>query len=235
MMTFDMQYAIQHFGEILAAAPVTIWVTILSALLGIPFGGLLAIIRVKRIPVLNTIAGLFVSLIRSTPILVQLYVVCYGLPRLSAIIHQDPNLAANVTILPNLVALVTFTLYASAYFCEIFKAAYYTVDEGQREAIRSFDLPAWTALRRIVVPQASVNALPNLSNSVIDMLKNTSLLYNISVMDIMAQATITASTTFKYVEIYTDALIVYLLIAVVLFVLFAAGEQLLKRAVHTRA
>lgn len=234
-MTFDTQYAIDHFGEILAAAPVTIWVTLVSALLGVFVGGLLSAVRIKAIPVLNTIVGLFVSLIRSTPILVQLYVVCYGLPRISALIQHDPSVAANVTIYPNTVALVTFTLYASAYFCEIFKSAYYTVDEGQREAIRSFNLPPFMALLRIIVPQAALNAVPNLSNSTIDMLKNTSLLYTISVMDIMARATITASVTFKFVEIYTDALVVYLIIAVVMFAVFALIEQTLKRVVRTRA
>lgn len=234
-MTFDAQYAIDNFGQILAAAPVAIWVTLASAFLGLFGGLLLSVIRIRRIPVLNTLAGLLVSLIRSTPILVQLYVVCYGLPRIDALIHSDPKLAANVTIYPNTVALLTFTLYASAYFCEIFKSAYYTVDEGQREAIKAFNLPPVVALARIVVPQAAINAVPNLSNSTIDMLKNTSLLYTISVMDIMARATIIASESFKFIEIYADALIVYLIIAIVLFAIFAMVERVLKRCVPVRA
>ena len=234
-MTFDVQYAVDNFGQILAAAPVAIWVTLASAFLGL-FGGLvLCVIRIRRIPVLNTLVGLLISLIRSTPILVQLYVVCYGLPRLDALIHNDPQIAANVTIYPNTVALLTFTLYASAYFCEIFQSAYFTVDRGQREAIAAFNLPPVVALVRIVIPQAAINAVPNLSNSTIDMLKNTSLLYTISLMDIMARATIIASESFKFVEIYADALVVYLIIAVALFALFAVAERVLKRRVPVRA
>jgi ABC-type amino acid transport system permease subunit len=84
-----------------------------------------------------------------------------------------------------------------------------------------------------VIPQASLNAIPNLSNSVIDMLKNTSLLYTISVMDIMAKATIIASQSFKFIEIYTDALVVYLFIAIILFAVFAIIETIVKRMVHT--
>jgi L-cystine transport system permease protein len=233
-MTFDTDYALAHFGEIFSALPVVLWVTLLSALLGVFGGAVLAAIRINKIPVLNTIAGLLISLIRSTPILVQLYVVCYGLPRISALLQHNPEVAAKVTIFPNTVALVTFTLYASAYFCEIFRAAYFTVDEGQRDAIKAFNLNPFAALTRIVVPQAALNAIPNLSNSVIDMLKNTSLLYTISVMDIMAKATIVASQSFKYIEIYADALVVYLFIAIILFAVFAVGETVLKRAVRTR-
>lgn len=233
-MTFDTGYALAHFSEIFSALPVVLWVTLLSALLGVFGGTALAAIRINKIPVLNTIAGLLISLIRSTPILVQLYVVCYGLPRISALLQHNPEVAAKVTIFPNTVALVTFTLYASAYFCEIFKAAYFTVDEGQRDAIKAFNLNPFAALTRIVVPQAALNAIPNLSNSVIDMLKNTSLLYTISVMDIMAKATIVASQSFKYIEIYADALVVYLFIAVILFAVFAVVETVLKRTVHTR-
>lgn len=78
-MSFDSQYAFNHFYEILQAAPVAVLVTVVSAFLGL-FGGMLfCVVRLRRIPVLNTIVGLLVSLIRSTPILVQLYVVCYGM------------------------------------------------------------------------------------------------------------------------------------------------------------
>ena len=188
-------------------------VTVVSAFLGL-FGGMLfCVVRLRRIPVLNTIVGLLVSLIRSTPILV----------------HQNPKFVSNVTIYPNTVAIVTFTLYASAYFCEIFRSAYFTVGEGQRESIKSLNLPAVHAVSRIIIPQAAINAVPNISNSVIDMLKNTSLLYTISVMDIMARATIIGSESFKYSEVYADALIVYLGIAIILFVLFAMLERMLKR------
>ena len=192
-MSFDSQYAFNHFYEILQAAPVAVLVTVVSAFLGL-FGGMLfCVVRLRRIPVLNTIVGLLVSLIRST------------------------------------VAIVTFTLYASAYFCEIFRSAYFTVGEGQRESIKSLNLPAVHAVSRIIIPQAAINAVPNISNSVIDMLKNTSLLYTISVMDIMARATIIGSESLKNSEVYADALIVYLGIAIILFVLFAMLERMLKR------
>ena len=79
-MTFDMQYALEHFTDILQAAPVAIWVTVFSAFLGLLGGAIFCTIRLNSIPLLSTIIGLLVSLIRSTPILVQLYVVCYGMP-----------------------------------------------------------------------------------------------------------------------------------------------------------
>ena len=120
-MSFDSQYAFNHFYEILQAAPVAVLVTVVSAFLGL-FGGMLfCVVRLRRIPVLNTIVGLLVSLIRSTPILVQLYVVCYGMPRIVAFVHQNPKFVSNVTIYPNTVAIVTFTLYASALFLRDFQ------------------------------------------------------------------------------------------------------------------
>lgn len=231
---FDVSYAIESFGELLKGVPNTLYITCVSIILGLIVGLVLAAIRIKRVPVLNTIIGLFVSLIRSTPILVQLYVVCYGMPRIIAFVHQSPEMVSRVTIYPNTIAIITFTIYAAAFFSEIYKASYFSIEDGQVEAARSLNLPKMVTLLRIIVPQAVESAIPNISNSSLDVLKNTSLVYTISVMDIMAKAAVTASIGFKYIEVYTDALIIYLLLAVCFMAFFALIEKLLGRRAFCR-
>ncbi|MDO4619041.1 MAG: amino acid ABC transporter permease [Lachnospiraceae bacterium] len=226
---FDTAYAAECFRELLKGVPATINITILSVLLGLIVGYLFAFFRIKKVPLLRTIVSLLVSLIRSTPILVQLYVVSYGLPRIIAFVHSDPTLVSKVSIVPMRTAVITFTIYAAAYFSEIYRAAYYGIEDGQLEAARSLSLPEPVVLFRIIVPQAVGSVIPNLSNSVIDILKNTSLVYTISVMDIMAKAAVVASIRFKYIEVYVDALLIYLLLGIAFMLFFAVIEKILGK------
>ena len=132
---------------------------------------------------------------------------------------------SKVTILPNTTAIITFTIYAASYFGEIYRASFNSIEDGQLEAIQSFSLPRFASMIRIIVPQAAVSAVPNLANSSVDILKNTSLLYTISVMDIMANAAVTASISFRYLEVYTDALIIYLILCIFYMVFFWIIEK----------
>lgn len=222
---FNVQYAIDAFGELLKGVPATVFITTVSILLGLVLGLVFAWIRIRKIPVASQLIAALVSLIRSTPILVQLYVVCYGMPRIIAFIHQQPELVSKVTILPNTTAIITFTIYAASYFGEIYRASFNSIEDGQLEAIQSFSLPRFASMIRIIVPQAAVSAVPNLANSSVDILKNTSLLYTISVMDIMAKAAVTASIGFRYLEVYTDALIIYLLLCIFYMAFFWIIEK----------
>lgn len=105
------------------------------------------------------------------------------------------------------------------------KLEQYEVSLSRIARHESFSLPRFASMIRIIVPQAAVSAVPNLANSSVDILKNTSLLYTISVMDIMAKAAVTASIGFRYLEVYTDALIIYLILCIFYMVFFWIIEK----------
>ncbi len=190
---FDIEFARRSFWPLLRAAPVTIYISVLSILIGMAVGLVFCIIRVKKIPVLNTVVSLLDSLIRSTPILIQLYVVCYGIPRINAFVHGNPMLVSGVKTSPMTMAVITFTVYAACYMSDIYISAYHGISDGQIEAAQSFNIPAYRYIFRIIMPQGIPMALPNMSNMAVDLIKNTSLVYIISVMDIMAKGYILAA------------------------------------------
>lgn len=228
---FNFEFAKESFLDLARAAPVTIYISVISILLGLFIGLIFCLIRIKKVPVLSTFIGLLISLIRSTPILVQLYVICYGIPRLNAFIQGNPQLSTKVSIKPMTVALITFTIYAACYLAEIYRSAYYSVDDGQIDAAKALNIPGYIYLIRIIIPQTIIKVLPNMSNMTIDLIKNTSLVYTISVMDVMAMGTIIAAEGFNYLEVYVDILIIYLFIVFLFLGVFWLIEKILKKYV----
>lgn len=209
---FDMHFAIRAFPEILSAAPMTLFLSVISTLIGILFAALIAFLRIKKIPVLNELSVVFVSMIRGTPILVQLFVVYYGLPEFLSYL-QTKGFALSANGLPHLlIAIIAFTFNASAYLSEVFRSAYRSVDSGQMEAALSVGMNGFQALIRIIIPQALTAAIPNFSNVFIELLKDTSLAYNIEVVELMAKSNVVAALGLNYLEAYVDALIIYLVI-----------------------
>lgn len=229
-MTFDIQFALSVFPKILAGVPMTLFICIFSILIGLIIGLLIAICRINKIPILKNVAAVFVSFIRGTPIIVQLYVIFYGVPELLTYLHQSrgwnvsPNSISHIGI-----ALIAFTLNASAYLSENIRSALSSVDKGQIEAAYSVGMTGFQSLRRIVIPQALVVALPNFSNVFLEVIKDTSLAFYVMVVEIMASATIQASNGYKYLESYVDASIIYFIICYIFGKLFVILENKLKK------
>lgn len=210
---FSLDFFIVNFPVVLQAVPLTLGIALASVILSTLFGAILAVIKIKRIPVLYPIASIFMSFSRSVPNLAVLYFLYFAFPYFVGALRGDYSIALGANKLnPNLVAIITFTITFSVYFAEVFRSAYYSVDKGQFEAAWSIGLPTRTYLRRIIFPQATIQALPNYTSVVIDLIKDTSLVYTISVMDIMGKATFVAARGFHYIDAYLIAFVVYLII-----------------------
>jgi len=228
-MAFDIQFAIKTFPRILAAVPLTLFITIFSIMIGLIIGLFIAICRMNKIPVLKNIAAIYVSFIRGTPILVQLYVVFYGLPELLTYLHQTRGWNLSSNNIPHItIVLIAFTLNASAYLSENIRSALGSVDKGQFEAAYSVGMTNFQSLKRIIIPQALVVALPNFSNVFLEITKDTSLAFSVMVVEIMATATIEASSGYKYLETYVDASIIYFIICFLFAKLFVVLENRLS-------
>jgi His/Glu/Gln/Arg/opine family amino acid ABC transporter permease subunit len=214
---------------IIAYLPVTLLLTAIASFVGLVIGFAVAMVRFFRIPYATALCKFYISFIRGTPTLVQLLLVYYGLPLLLNTINAKFGTNLSVNAVPKLVfASVALSINAGAYMSEIIRSAIMSVDVGQMEACYSVNMSTALAMRRIILPQAFVVALPPLGNSFMSMLKETSLVFNISVVEIMAQSRLIASRSFRFFEVYIVVSVIYWICCIILERLLAHLETALR-------
>ena len=172
-----------------------------------------ALVQYAKVPVLTPLARFYIWIIRGTPLLVQLFVVFYGLPDVG--INLDPFPAA----------IIVFSINEGAYCAETMRAALESVPIGQIEAGYCVGLSYLQIMRRIVLPQALRTAFPPLSNSLISMVKDTSLASNITVMEMFMATQRIAARTYEMLPLYIELGLIYLLFSTVLTKLQRVGEK----------
>jgi His/Glu/Gln/Arg/opine family amino acid ABC transporter permease subunit len=161
--------------QLAKAAVTTVELTALAILFGLPLGLFIALLRLQRIKPLAWLASVYVEVLRGTPLLVQIFTVYYVLPATGIRLAQWPA------------ALLAFSLNSSAYIAEIFRAGIQSIDRGQMEAARSLGMPYGLAMRLIILPQAFRRVLPPLTNEGIALLKDTSLVSVIAMVELTRQ------------------------------------------------
>lgn len=214
----DIEFITENVPFILSALPTTLKIIVLSVIFASLLGAVLTYIRIKKLFILYPIAEVIVSFSRSVPVLVILYFFYYVFPFLGGGSQSTgiPGVTTMTrTVSADTVAIIGLTVAFCSYFSEVFRAAYYSVEQGQKEAVQSVNLPPFTAFRRIILPQAFINALPNYTNVVIDVIKDSSLVYGITVLDLMARANMAAARGFHFIEAYLVVLVVYIVLCLV--------------------
>ena len=185
----------------------TLLLAIVSVSLAVIPAMLLALMRLSRNKVVKTISGAYIAVFRSTPMLVQLSIIYFGLfgvisiPRVTILGFVDLS-----RFIPGVVALA---LNSSAYVAEIFRAGILAVDAGQMEAARSLGLSKWQGMKLVVLPQAIKNVLPALANEVVTMVKESSICSMLGMAELMFGAKAVASTTYISLAPYTLAALIY--------------------------
>lgn len=172
-----------------------------------------ALMRLSKRRVIAWLGGAYVSLIRGTPLLVQLFVVFYGLPSLGLVIDPWPS------------AIVAFSLNVGGYAAEVVRAAILSVPKGQWEAAYMIGMRHPTALRRIILPQAARVSVPPLSNTFISLVKDTSLASLILVTELFREAQKVAAFSQEFMLLYLEAALVYWVICLAL----SSGQGALER------
>lgn len=230
-MNINIQFAIEHFPDVLKGVPMTLTIAIISMLLGIFLGLLVALVRIYKVPILNQIAIVYISFIRGTPLVVQLYVFFYGVPELLEIINEQFQTAFDADqIHPLWFALVGYTINTTANQAEILRASLNATHIGQMEAALSVGMTTPQALRRIVIPQALVIALPDLGNTFIGLIKATSLAFAVKVVEMMAIAKMAANDGYNFIEMYLVASIIYWAICILCEYFLVKLEKYVRRS-----
>lgn len=176
-------------------------------IMGSLLGMAVALMRNSHLRVLRIFAFCYVSIFRGTPLLVQILLVYFGLPRLG------------ITLQPVPAALLALTLFSASYLSENFRSGINSVDKGQWEASMSMGMNYWTCLRRIIWPQALRIALPPLGSRLIALMKDTSLASTVTVMELTRVAEQIGATTFRYMEMFLMVGMLYWLINQILTIL----------------
>ena len=214
---FDVSLVFTSIPELLEKLPITLELAVLSMLLGLLLGLVMAIIKMKKIKVLTQITNLLISLLRGTPVIVQLYVAFFGIPMFFKAINQKFGTDLAVADIPGIAyAMVALGLNQAGFMAEIIRSALQSVDNGQIEAAHALGMTYAQALRRIILPEAIEVALPTLGNSLISIIKGTSLAFTCAVVEITAQGQIIAGRTYRYFEVYVSLAIIYWVITLII-------------------
>jgi len=196
---------LSSFPKMLAAGiKVTIPLTILSFAVSFILGLVLAIVQVTNIKVLKQISRFYIWIFRGTPLIVQLFIIFFGLP----------SLGINIDAFP--AAVLAFGLNLAAYNAEVFRSSIMAIPDGQFEAAYLIGLNHSQTLVRVVLPQAFPIAFPSLFNNLISLLKDTSLAFSITVVEMFATAKQVATRTYEPFALYCEAALIYLVFSTAL-------------------
>jgi len=176
-------------------------VTIAAMALGAAVGLPVALLRMSRIRIVSALAGLYIDIWRSTPLLVQLIWVFYALPIL-----------VRHSMTPLLAGVVTMAFHVSAYLAEIYRAGILSIAQGQRQAGLSLGMTPFQVMRRVVLPQAVTRMLPPIGSQFISLFKDSALVSLITLQELMWQAQSLAAFTMRPLEILTAAAVIYMIL-----------------------
>ncbi|MFD2421065.1 ectoine/hydroxyectoine ABC transporter permease subunit EhuD [Amycolatopsis pigmentata] len=201
-MTWDWSNAYASIPLLLTGLAVTLELTVVGSALAYVLGLMLTLLRQSRIPVLSQAVYLFVELVRSTPLLIQVFVIFYLVWPLLGV---KPS--------PFATGVLALGVHYATYTSEVYRAGIDAVPKGQWEAARALSLPRARVWTGIVLPQAVPRVLPALGNYTISMFKETPLLLAIGVLDVLNRAKEQGAETFRVIEPYTLAGLMFLAIS----------------------
>lgn len=226
MRPFEPELIPQYMAEVFPYLSVTLGVTLSVIVFGSLLGGLIAWGKISGGRFARSLATAYTYVLRCTPSIVLLFLVFYGLPKfVLEVFDYDINDLSRAVFV-----IISFTLLYAASSSEVMRAAYLSVNHGQYEAAVSIGLSPFTALRRIVLPQAAVVALPNFGNSVLNLMKEGSLAYTIGLVDLLGEGNLIVSRQYggSALEVYIAVGLIYLGLALLITKMFLKLEQKLR-------
>lgn len=192
------------FKILIPGIKITIPLTLLSFALSLVIGLLLALVQVANVKVLRQFAKFYIWVFRGTPLIVQLFIIFFGLPNIGIVLNAFPA------------AVLAFGLNLGAYNAEVFRSAILAIPKGQLEAAYMIGLNYPQAMVRVILPQSFPVAFPNLFNNLISLLKDTALASSITVIDLFTTAQQIAARTYEPFALYLEAAFIYLIFSTLL-------------------
>ncbi len=192
-------FFIQHFPYLIAGAWVTVKLTVFSVTIGVVLGTIFGIMKTSKVRLFSMISGVYTDFIRGTPLLVQIFIVHFGMPRV-----------LGFPLNPYVSAVTALSINSGAYVTEIVRAGIQSIDRGQIEAARSLGMNNFLAMRYVILPQAFKRIIPPLGNEFIAMLKDSSLVSVIAMEELVRKGQILSTTYFKPFETWTAIAFIFL-------------------------
>lgn len=212
----DFAFLGDYYSFFLSGLKVTLMLSVLTVLLGSLLGMFLALMRLSGVKILKFLAVSYIEFIRGTPLMVQLFIIYFGLPKVGI---DFGEFTAGVLAL---------SINSAAYVAEIFRAGIQGVDKGQMEAARSLGMPPPMAMRHIILPQAVRNILPALGNEFIVVIKESSVAMIIGIQELTFKADTVRSTTFQAFEPLIVAALLYFIMTFTLSKVLGVAERRMR-------
>jgi putative amino-acid transport system permease protein len=222
-MSSHIQYLGHIFLQVLSYLPMTLFLAVISMLIAVVVGLMLALLRISAPVAIQRAVALYVSLFRGMPSLVQLFLIYFGLPQL---FPQLSGMTATTA------AIIGFSLKTSAYMAEIYRASLASVDYAQMEAGLSIGMHRSQIYRRIILPQAMLNALPATGNTFISLIKDTSVAFSLGVTEMFAEGKMVAAESLRYFETFLVVGLMYWIVIICYSRLQALLEKKLSHSLH---
>ena len=226
---FDVEVLLPDLWSILGAVPGTLVMALTIFVFSTIIGSLFALVEHRRIPVLRELVVAYKIAFKGVPMVVVIFLAYYGLPPALQFLASLVGVAFNAHATPNWVTLiVALTACVAAFQAEVVKGALNSFDTGQADAAHSLGYKSSQLFRRILLPQVIVAAIPDLANSFMVIMKALSLGFAVEVVDIFAQAQLTAALNFYYLEAFVVAVVIYMVIAYVVTQIADRTEKALR-------
>lgn len=216
--TWDWEFTFQMLPLLLEYAGVTVGLTVASIFFGTIIGLIVALMKISKISVLRYVGAIYTWVFRGIPLLVQLFIIYFGLP-----------MAFGINIDPIPSAILGISMCGGAYIAEIIRAGIQSVDKGQMEAALALGMSHSQAMRRIIIPQTYRRLLPPMGNEFITLLKDTSLASTITVVELLRTAQVHAGSSMKPFEMYISAGLIYLGLTTFFTLVFGLLENRLAK------
>lgn len=196
-----MEIIQEYLPLFLRGAQYTILLALTTVILSLPFGALLALARLSPNKIISGLARVYIEIIRGTPLLVQVYIVYFGLPMLGIYMEDFTS------------AVLAVTINSIAYMSEIMRSGIQSVDNGQSEAARALGMPRGVTFRKVIMPQAIKNILPAIGNEFAVLIKETSIVSVLGIKDLMfASDTVRGATYTTFTPLLFTALIYFIMV-----------------------
>jgi L-cystine transport system permease protein len=217
---FNFERLLYFIPKVLSALPTTLLIVLVATAGGLALGMVLAFVRIEKVPVLSQISLVAVSFLRGTPIIIQMFIVYYGLPMLLMGIGIDIMGWDKIYYI-----FVTYALNTAAFFSEIIRSSVLSVPMAQRDASAASGLTKLETYRRIIIPQSIAIAIPSLGMSMTGLLQDTSLAFTLGILDVIGRVRALGAITSHVLEGYIVAACIFILLSACLEKLFGWLER----------
>ncbi|HOC30114.1 MAG TPA: amino acid ABC transporter permease [Treponemataceae bacterium] len=226
----NFSFLSKYWSYYLIGAKNTVLLALMAVVIGVMIGMVLAVARVGKNKFLSFLATAYVEFIRGTPLLVQLFIIYYGLQAIGIRFPDVPFMTGllGINFADFMAGVITMGINSGAYVCEIFRSGIQSIDKGQSEAARSLGLSYPKTLMYIVIPQAIRNVLPTLGNEFVVVIKESSIVSIIGIADLMYKANTVRGNTFQPFEPLLVAAVVYFVLTFPLSKLLARIERRMR-------